>query len=351
MISRNNFKLQPPQGTTVTTAEPFSMTLKPGWNDIANPWMFDISWEDMVNSSKANLSKPYSYENGWSDPTNAPEVLNSWTGYSVKNLENYNVVIWLQPKPAGLLKPVAENPLLWDLTLKAAAGLAFDNTNHLGVSSDASEEWDIHDHVEPPPIGEYVSICFPHRNWKRYPSDYTVDIRPTEGQLSWDFDVRTNISHENVTVTLDGVGSIPAGLNLTVTNRDTGEDVNIQGNTFNFISGVGFTERHFTLMASNSGDSGREDINKKPVSFVTANSYPNPFNPSTVIRYELSERGKVAVSVYNAVGQKVREYNLGYRERGVHELVFDARELTSGLYVYHIDAGYASVTKKMLFMK
>ncbi|MDP2983870.1 MAG: T9SS type A sorting domain-containing protein, partial [Candidatus Latescibacter sp.] len=352
MITRNDFKLQPPKGTTVTTAEPFSMTLKPGWNDIANPWMFDISWVDMENPSKANLSKPYTYEGGWSDPTNAPKVFNPWTGYAVKNLENRNVVIRLKPKPAGVQKPAAkESTLLWALTLKTSAALAVDNANHLGAGSDASAEWDIHDHVEPPPVGDYVSLTFPHRNWTRYPSDYTVDIRPPEEQLSWDFDVRTNISREKVTVSLEGIEHLPAGLNLTVTDRDTGEKVNIQGSTFDFLSGIGFTERHFTLTAYDSGNAGREDIQKKPVSFVTANSYPNPFNPSTVIRYELSERGKVMVTVFNAVGQKVREYNLGYRERGVHELVFDARGLTSGLYVYHIDAGYASVTEKMLFMK
>ena len=84
---------------------------------------------------------------------------------------------------------------------------------------------------------------------------------------------------------------------------------------------------------------------------MTAHAYTNPFNPRTVIRYELSAQGNVIISVFNAVGQKVREYPLGRKESRVHELVFDAAGLTSGLYIYRVDAGYATATEKMLFMK
>jgi alanine dehydrogenase len=93
------------------------------------------------------------------------------------------------------------------------------------------------------------------------------------------------------------------------------------------------------------------DTTMRPGQFVTAHAYPNPFNPRTVIRYELSTPGNVSIAVFNAVGQKVRDYRLGLKEHGVHELVFDAAGLTSGLYVYRIDTGYASVTEKMLYMK
>lgn len=89
----------------------------------------------------------------------------------------------------------------------------------------------------------------------------------------------------------------------------------------------------------------------RPAQYVTTRSYPNPFNPSTVIRYELSQSGRVLITVLNTVGQKVREYDLGMRDRGAHELVFNAKGLTSGTYMYRVDAGYATVQGKMMFMK
>ncbi|MHB9030823.1 MAG: Ser-Thr-rich GPI-anchored membrane family protein, partial [Candidatus Latescibacterota bacterium] len=97
LITRNEYQLSAPEGVTVSTAEPFTMTLKPGWNDIANPWLFDISWNDIENPSSANLSKPYGYEGNWSDPTSASPVMKPWKGYAVKNMENRNVVIRLIP--------------------------------------------------------------------------------------------------------------------------------------------------------------------------------------------------------------------------------------------------------------
>jgi len=79
--------------------------------------------------------------------------------------------------------------------------------------------------------------------------------------------------------------------------------------------------------------------------------FTNPFNPQTTIRYKLSMAGKFTISIYNALDQQVKVYDIGQMEQGIHELVFDATELTSGPYFYLIDAGYASVTGKMLYMK
>lgn len=353
LITRNEFKFQAPAGKTVTTADPFTMTLKPGWNDIANPWMFDISWNDIENPSNASLSVPYAYEGSWSDPTSSSRVLKPWRGYAVKNLENRNVIIRLTPKPAAGTQKIAvfRDDMQWKLTLSATAGLASDRANHIGVRSDALSEWDSTDHVEPPVIGEYVSLSFPHQDWANHPSAYTVDFRSPGSSLAWNFDVKTNISDQRVTVSLEGLSSLPEGAAVKITDRDTGNVVETAGNSFSFLSSTSGIERHFTLTVSNANDTENTDSQTRPAQYVTTRSYPNPFNPSTVIRYELSQSGRVLITVFNTVGQKVREYDLGMRDRGAHELVFNAKGLTSGTYMYRVDAGYATVQGKMMFMK
>ncbi len=353
LIAANNFQLKTPDGVAVTTSESFTIELKPGWNDIANPWLFDISWNDIENPSSANISKPYAYEGSWSDPTTAgSRILKPWTGYAVKNMESRNVIIRLAPKKAVSAQKEAllDGDLVWSLSLAARAGLASDTANDFGVRRNASSEWDDNDHVEPPVIGQYVTVTFPHRDWARYPSDYTVDFRPPSGDLSWDFDVRTNIAYERVAVAIDGLVTMPSGVTVAVIDRDTGRTVECAGGAFTFMSGEGLTERRFTLKTIGVEGPGR-DTDERPVAFVTARAYPNPFNPRTVIRYELSEPGDVVFSVFNTVGQLVRQERLGRRERGLYEYVFDAARLTSGLYVFRVDAGFASATDKMLFMK
>ncbi|MHB9031188.1 MAG: T9SS type A sorting domain-containing protein, partial [Candidatus Latescibacterota bacterium] len=260
------------------------------------------------------------------------------------------VIRLIPPKPTTGKDTPGTPPPLWKLNITAAAGLASDRANYIGVRADASDAWDAFDHAEPPVIGEYVSVAFPHTEWTRYPSDYTVDFRPPSGTLSWDFEVRTNIEHERVTVSLDGAELLPGGAAYEIIDRETGRKVESAGNSFSFDSGNGGVRR-FALTVRSAADPGRDTLPDKPGMFVTARAYPNPFNPQTILRYELPQPGTVTVTVFNSVGQMVRRFDLGRKEEGAHELVFEADGLTSGTYMYRVDAGYSSVIGKVLYMK
>ncbi|HDY87387.1 MAG TPA: T9SS type A sorting domain-containing protein, partial [bacterium] len=353
LITKQDFQIKTAEGTTLQTDEPFTFSLEPGWNDIANPWMFEISWDDMDNPSNANIDVLYTYEGEWSDPINPPRTLESWKGYSVRNLENRTVIIKLQPLPIQVTeKPaVTQDGEIWKLTLKAIAGDAVDNANHLGIHEDAEIEWDKFDHVEPPPIGEYVSVSFPHHDWKLYPYDYTVDFRPLVSTLSWDFNVKTNIIQETVAIQLLGTENLPEKYSVQIFDLDMEYMFDNKYNSFSFVSGNGLTERHFRLIVNDSDEPEMEENISKPERYITAMCYPNPFNTQTTIRYKLSTSGKVIISVFNAVGQQVQVYDVGQKDQGTYEIVFDAANLTSGIYFYHVDAGYASITGKMLYMK
>jgi hypothetical protein len=70
----------------------------------------------------------------------------------------------------------------------------------------------------------------------------------------------------------------------------------------------------------------------KPTSTVLVGAYPNPFNPTTVIGYQLSEDSFVGLSIYDVSGRLVSELVGGWRNAGVHEVEFNASALTSGVY-------------------
>ena len=78
---------------------------------------------------------------------------------------------------------------------------------------------------------------------------------------------------------------------------------------------------------------------------------PNPFNPSTKISFSLAETGKVNVSVYNVIGQKVADLVNQTMESGVHNVDFNASNLPSGLYIYRLDTPNYSKTMKMMLLK
>ena len=95
-----------------------------------------------------------------------------------------------------------------------------------------------------------------------------------------------------------------------------------------------------------------------PNGFVMEQNYPNPFNPTTVIRYGIPEQSRVKISVYSILGQHVATLVNGIEPAGFHERTFDASHLSTGLYIYRIEAVTVqngskifSVTKKMLLVK
>lgn len=93
------------------------------------------------------------------------------------------------------------------------------------------------------------------------------------------------------------------------------------------------------------------EIDLNPTVFSLEQNFPNPFNPSTVIRYALPVAGNVTLNVYNALGEKVAELVNGIMPAGNHTVQFDASKLNSGLYIYEIKAGTFTASRKMLFIK
>ncbi|MDZ7260773.1 MAG: T9SS type A sorting domain-containing protein, partial [candidate division KSB1 bacterium] len=88
-----------------------------------------------------------------------------------------------------------------------------------------------------------------------------------------------------------------------------------------------------------------------PESFYVEQNYPNPFNPSTTIRFGLPSASQVTVEVFNLLGQKVTTLFEGRKEAGVHELQFEAANLSSGVYLYRIRAGEVVHIKRMVLGK
>jgi hypothetical protein len=88
-----------------------------------------------------------------------------------------------------------------------------------------------------------------------------------------------------------------------------------------------------------------------PTSFDLFENYPNPFNPSTLIKYSLPSNCHVTLKVFDILGREVMKLVDEQQEAGIHQVVFDAGNLSSGIYFYSIRAGQSSSVKKMLFAK
>lgn len=88
-----------------------------------------------------------------------------------------------------------------------------------------------------------------------------------------------------------------------------------------------------------------------PASFELAQNFPNPFNPSTSINYHLPENGNVKIAVYDVLGNLVETIVNEFHTAGNYRVDFDARRLSSGVYIYQIVSNNFVATRKMTLLK
>lgn len=93
----------------------------------------------------------------------------------------------------------------------------------------------------------------------------------------------------------------------------------------------------------------RSDESANRVSLMQ--NHPNPFNPSTVVGFQLSVAGQTSLKVYDLLGREVAVLIDGMMSAGSHSVTFDASALTSGLYMYRIVSEGASASRQMLLIK
>lgn len=94
------------------------------------------------------------------------------------------------------------------------------------------------------------------------------------------------------------------------------------------------------------------EANVLPDIFSLNGNYPNPFNPTTKISFDIPKSTNVSLAVYNLLGQKVKDLitNLNY-EAGRYEFSFDASGLSTGVYLYKLSSPEFSAVKKMILTK
>jgi hypothetical protein len=149
-------------------------------------------------------------------------------------------------------------------------------------------------------------------------------------------------------------GTAPAGI-YTLTGK-VGQHPSIvwDQSSFDFEKSGALEGAFNPDMITVSGWFEPDDIvaaNQLPDKFALKEAYPNPFNPTTTLGFDLPEASRVKLMVYDVAGRLVAEVVNGWRDAGVHEVTFDAAGLASGLYFYRIEAGDFVSVRKMVLVK
>ena len=108
---------------------------------------------------------------------------------------------------------------------------------------------------------------------------------------------------------------------------------------------------YHTTPANGDPTPANGDLDQRPEAFGLVNNHPNPFNPTTTIRYALPQAADVELTVYNALGQPVRTLVAEHQSAGHYAVEWDATGLSSGLYFYRLQADAFHAVDKMLLLQ
>ncbi|MBK9097729.1 MAG: T9SS type A sorting domain-containing protein [bacterium] len=96
---------------------------------------------------------------------------------------------------------------------------------------------------------------------------------------------------------------------------------------------------------------GVENEETLPTEFALEQNYPNPFNPNTTFRYSIPKQSKVVIKLFDILGNEIATLLDEEKSVGTYELMWNAQNLSSGIYFYQLKAGEFTQTRKMLLLK
>ena len=142
--------------------------------------------------------------------------------------------------------------------------------------------------------------------------------------------------------------SVRVGVSLGQTMAGFGQSPESAGG-----AGFWYATRERLVVVGSESDTPPDGI---PDDFELQPNYPNPFNPTTKIRYGVPRPAFVKIGVYNALGQLVSELVSAEKPAGYYDVDWDGRNLAgghapSGVYFYRIEAGRFTLTRSMVLQK
>ena len=123
------------------------------------------------------------------------------------------------------------------------------------------------------------------------------------------------------------------------------------GEIVEYAETIDFTSDMIVGDGFNTFGLSREGSFSQPKTYGISEAYPNPFNPVTSFEYTLEKDGMVQVAVYDLNGRMVSELVNGYQSAGTYPVVWDANELSSGVYMLNMISGDYSTVQKVMLIK
>jgi hypothetical protein len=375
----------PAEGLSTQTEGPYSLVLSPGWNMIGDPFDFAVSWDSvlvngqtMEEAESVLVEPPVEWVVGQGYEHDR-RVLEPFVGYWVKNRMDTDVTLEIPPReavvpvPAVASKDQDPSPSTadeWQVTIRAKTSETTADATVVGVSPLGSAGWDRLDRSEPPMSPGSSLSLYVVRGSERLARDIREVESPssTSGGEVWRLDIAKSFSTspvgDQVRIEVEGLDQIPEDAKVYLVDRTLDQLTDLRVTQVyecfvgvrDVISDEG--KARFALLVGSDEfvTEHQQDLPSVPTETVLHQNHPNPFNPTTIIRYELAKAGMVRLRIYDARGALVKDLYKGHRPAGRYEVGWDGanergERVASGVYFYVLETPEVKQTKKMVCLK
>jgi parallel beta-helix repeat protein len=326
-------------GTTVVI--PFSIPINSGWNQIGNPFNFDISWDDVLAANPSISSDLSAEVRIWNGSIRQVTELEKFTGGYIRN----------DGSSATLLIPAAKNPSVngrvasrevrnplggshWEVLLNLSNGESHYNLGGFGMHPDAKDEAERLDDYNLPRFFDYLEVRYPK---VRYDMTVTRDMVPPQEEYVWTFTTETNQLGEAITLTWDNTYFGDGNQQLWLTEVESGKVWDMRRET---VASVPFREVVAWKAAFGKLDFVTEAT--LPAESRIIQAYPNPFDVEISVNFAVSRAGEVTLEVLDINGRPAGSLVNGYMDKGRYAAVWkvgDRVPVPAGLYILRLRAG------------
>ncbi len=358
LIASKSVALDTGPGTTSTVAvfDPFKLTFSPGWNQIGNPYPYDVKWQEILiwNGSPAGITKLRTYNGNWADGAELEKFSGGFVfnGGSTVTLEIPTIK---DPSINGRVNssPIAEvkNPIDgtdWSINLSLEQGGLTNTFGGVGMNSTAAEGYDRFDDFNLPRFTDFVEMNHLGKELHRY--SYSKDVVPYQENHTWDFSIESNLK-ESVTMKWDNsfFGDNSKQLVLWDVSLQRGFDMRkINHYIFNAAS-----SGHFKVFYGEANYIKEKTVVEQ---LVFHEVFPNPASDKVIISFSVPSEERVTIEVVDLLGRKVATIADGNFKTGYHEVQWNTQDhsgnaVTNGIYITQIKSLRSDQQKRLIINK
>jgi len=326
----------------------FSITLTAGWNQIGNPYPFNIDWNQIKTANPgAGLNSLWFFENG---QYNKRDVLAPWKGAFVfsDNGGAISFPVLSKTTAPGRIKESELSPTLdeaaWQLSLTLQLGERVQ-VSGIGMHPEAKASKDGFDEITIPRFIDYLEMDTHHPEF--FAPHFATDVVPTSNNYNWQFTLSSNLGPGRATLTWDQAAISESQSKIALLDLYDQTLVDMRStSTYEFVWHEGM---QFKVLYSRDGE-------LLPDVTMMGNAYPNPFTMRVTIPFLLQQdESDIDVGVFDVLGRKVKSIHQQNVKAGIHSAEWDGNNeqgfpVEGGLYFYQLRGtkGVLSKTRRMI---